>query len=93
LFKAIADAADKVSYTVFLARQSYQRGIFAIDLNEVYITHGWDTQSWCNRNSCEKRYSMFLLSVSDYKRLDISLYFIITNFHTELKPQAKSAMA
>ena len=28
-----------------------------------------------------------LLSVSDYKRLDTSSYFIITSFHTELKPQ------
>jgi len=24
---------------------------------------------------------------SDYKRLDTSSYFIITNFHTEFKPQ------
>jgi len=28
-----------------------------------------------------------LLSVSNYKRLYTSSYFIITNFHTELKPQ------
>ena len=28
-----------------------------------------------------------LLSVSDYKRLDTSSYFIITSFHMELKPQ------
>jgi len=27
-----------------------------------------------------------LLSVSDYKRLDTSSYFITTSFHTELKP-------
>jgi len=32
---------------------------------------------------------MFLLPVSDYKCLDTSLYFIITNVHPELKPQAK----
>jgi len=32
---------------------------------------------------------LFLLAVSDYKWLDTCLYFIITNFHTELKPQAK----
>jgi len=25
--------------------------------------------------------------VSDYKQLDTRSYFIITNFHTELKPQ------
>jgi len=39
--------------------------------------------------SCEKRYFLFLLAVSDYKRLDKSLYLIITNVHTELKPQAE----
>ena len=33
------------------------------------------------------RYSLFLLAVSDYKWLDKSFYFIITNFHTELKHQ------
>jgi len=36
---------------------------------------------------------LVLLSVSDYKRLEKSLYFMITNFHMELKPQVKSAMA
>ena len=30
---------------------------------------------------------LVLLSVSDYKHLDTSLYFIITNLHTELKLQ------
>jgi len=30
---------------------------------------------------------LVLLSVSDHKRLDTSLYFIIICFHTELKPQ------
>jgi len=30
---------------------------------------------------------LVLLSVSDYKRLDTSLYFIIAELHTELKPQ------
>jgi len=34
-----------------------------------------------------KALPLVLLLVSDYKRLDTSLYFIITNFHTELKPQ------
>jgi len=32
---------------------------------------------------------LVLLSVSDYKRAYASLYFIITNFHMELKPQVK----
>jgi len=31
-----------------------------------------------------------LLSVSDYKHLDTSLYFIITNLHTELRPQVNA---
>jgi len=34
---------------------------------------------------------LVLLSVSDYKHLDTSLYFIITNFHTELKPQVNAS--
>jgi len=33
-----------------------------------------------------KSITTFLFVVSDYKRLDTSLYFIITNFHTELEP-------
>jgi len=37
-----------------------------------------------SRNSCEKRYFLFLLAVSDCKRLDASFYFIVTNVHTEL---------
>jgi len=32
---------------------------------------------------------LVLLSVSDYKRVYASLYFITTNFNTELKPQVK----
>jgi len=35
---------------------------------------------------------LVLLSVSDYKHLDTSLHFIITNLHTELKPQVMPAM-
>jgi len=37
-----------------------------------------------SRNSCEKRYFLFLLAVSDCKRLDTSCFFIVTNVHTEL---------
>jgi len=33
---------------------------------------------------------LFLL-VSDYRHLDTSLYFIITNLHTELKPQLNAS--
>jgi len=50
----------------------------------------WDITSLCARNKREKRYSVtksvtVLLSVSDYKCLDTSLYSIITNSHTEIK--------
>jgi len=34
---------------------------------------------------------LVLLLVSDYKHLDTSLYFIITNLHTELKPQVNAS--
>jgi len=34
---------------------------------------------------------LVLLSVRDYKHLDTSLYFIITNLHTELKPQVNAS--
>jgi len=81
----------RLGYTVFaaLVRQRYQRGILRWSSNEVYITIRWDTANRYARNSCGKRYSLFLLAVGDYKRLDTSLYFITTNFHTELKPQVK----
>jgi len=36
-----------------------------------------------------KALRLVLLSVSVYKRLDTSLYVIIANLHTELKPQVK----
>ena len=49
----------------------------------------WDTASWCARNSCEKRYYLFLLGVSDCKRSETSLNFIFTNFYTKLKPEVK----
>jgi len=57
----------------------------------AYITIRLDTANWCARNSCEKRYSLFfLLTVSDYKRPDTILQFIITNFqYTEFKLQLK----
>jgi len=32
---------------------------------------------------------LVLVSVSHYKGIHPSLYFIITNFHTDLKPQMK----
>jgi len=40
----------------------------------------------------QKASLLVLLSVSDYKHLDTSLYFIIPNLHTELQPQVMPAM-
>jgi len=37
-----------------------------------------------------KAFLLVLLSVSDYKRLDTSLYFIFTNLHAELKLQVNA---
>ena len=34
---------------------------------------------------------LVLLLVGDYKHLDKSLYFIITNLHTKLKPQVNAS--
>jgi len=44
------------------------------------------TGSSSARNSWEKGFLLAFLSVSDYTPLDTNLYFIITNFHPELKP-------
>jgi len=60
-------------------------------LDDVHITIRWNTTSWCARNCCKKHKLLVLLSVSDYKRVYTSLYFIITNFHTALKPQVKAS--
>jgi len=51
----------RVRYTVFVARQSYQRGIFAMVSKWTlhHITIRWDAACWCTRNSCERRYSLF----------------------------------
>jgi len=49
----------RVSYSVFVARQRYQREILRWSCNEIDITFGWDTANRCVRNSCEKRYSLF----------------------------------
>jgi len=34
------------------------------------ITIMWDAGRWCSRNSCERRYSVFLLAHSYCKQLD-----------------------
>jgi len=37
----------RVSCTLFVARQRYQRGILRWPWIEVYITTNWDIASWC----------------------------------------------
>jgi len=43
-----------------------------------------------SQKQLRKALLLVLLSVSDYKRLGTSSYFIITNLHTELKPQVNA---
>ena len=43
------------------------------------------------QNHLRKALLLLFLSVSDYKHLDASLYFIITNLHTDLKPQVNAS--
>ena len=80
---------SRAKYTVFVACQSYQRGIFAMVLK-------WNLhhpQVWYSKlvrlKQLQKALTPCFLSVSDYKRVYASLYFIITNFYTELNPQVK----
>jgi len=76
----------RVSYTVFVARQRYQRRILVWSCNEVYITIRRDTANWCVRNSCEKRCSLFcfrLVIVSAY----INVCFSLLSTSTGSKPQ------
>ena len=78
----------RLPLVIFVA---HQRGIFAIlPWNEAYISIRCDTASWCARNSCEKRYSLFLLSVSDYQRLDKAcISQSLTSTRSLVKPQVK----
>ena len=72
---------------MFVALQGYQRGLLRWSWNEAYIAIRWYTAGWTARKSCLKCCFLFLLAVSDNKRLDTSSHFVITNFHTELKSQ------
>jgi len=80
----------RVKYTVFVAGQSYHRG-------EKFLQWAWNykftsllgeiKQAGASETAGKSVTPCFTL-VSDHKRLDTSLYFMITNFHTELnKPQ------
>jgi len=68
----------RVTYAVFVARQGYQRS-FCDGLEMKFTsTLGW-IQQLVRRKKLRKALPFAILSVSDCKRLDTSLYFIITN--------------
>ena len=79
----------RVRCTAFVARRSYQRG-------EKFLRWAWNhkftsllgeiQQAGASETAGKSVTPCFTL-VSDYKRLDAMLYFIITNFHTKLKLQ------
>jgi len=78
----------RVRCTEFVARRSHQR--------EKFLRWAWNykftlllgeiRQAGASETAGKRVTPCFTL-VSDYKRLDTMSYFIITNFHTELKPQ------
>jgi len=78
----------KVRCTAFVARQNYQR-------EDNFLRWAWsykftsllgDIQQAGASETAGESVTPFTLA-TDYKRLDIRSYFIITNFHTELNPQ------
>ena len=78
----------RVRYITFVARQSYKSG-------EKFLRWAWnynftsllgEMQQAGSSGTAGKSVTCFTL-VSDYKQLDTMPYFIITNFHAELKPQ------
>jgi len=81
----------RVRCTAFVARRSYRRGDkflqwvwnyeFASLLDEIQQAGPSETAG--------KSVTPCFTLVSDYKRLDTMSYFIITNFHTELKTSGK----
>jgi len=49
----------RVRYTVFAARQNYQRGNFAMDLKLSLHHQEVRYSKLVRQNSCDKRYSLF----------------------------------
>jgi len=76
-----------VSYTVFVARQSYLRN-FCDGLGSLHH-HQVVYSKLVRQKQLQKALLLVLVSVSDSKCACTSWYFIITNFHTELKAQVK----
>jgi len=78
----------KVRSTAFVTRQSYQREekFLRRDWNYKFTSLLGDIQQAGASETAGESVTPFTL-VTDYKRLDTMSYFIITNFHTELKPQ------
>jgi len=46
-------------WTIFVARQVYQRGIFAMVL-KAYITIRWDTESWSGAPETDAKSILYL---------------------------------
>ena len=89
-FKAAADAAVKGRIYSIYSMPELSEEFLWWSWNEGCITNRWDTASWCGRSSWKEHFSLFyfrLVITSAYT----NLYFIITNIHTELKPQVKAS--
>jgi len=71
-----------VSYTVFVARQSYLRN-FCDGLGSLHH-HQVVYSKLVRQKQLQKALLLVLVSVSDSKCACTSWYFIITNLHTEL---------
>jgi len=72
---------------VFVARQNYQRGIFAMGLKLSLHHHQVRFSKLVHQKQLRNVLLLVLLWLVIAKRLDTRSYFIITNFYTELKPQ------
>ena len=79
----------RVRCTAFVAHQSYQSGekILQLAWNYKFTSLLGEIQQAGELERAGKSVTSCFALVSDYKRLDTRSYFIITNFHTELKPQ------
>jgi len=80
----------RVRCTAFVAHQIYQRveKILRWAWNYTFTSLLDEIQQAGASERIGKSVTSCFTLVSDYKRLDTRSYLIITNFHTELKPQA-----
>jgi len=80
---------SRAKYTAYLACQSFQRIIFALVLKWNLHHHQLGYSKLVHQKQLRKALFLVLLSVSDYKRVHVSLYFIITIFTRHLKHHVK----